>query len=276
VPRSVEENISNLLTEGESPTIILDDEFERLTAASPHAELLRWHYRMVHTSFAKLKLMAALGILPRMLSTVQPPKCAGFICGAMTKKPRRTKADSYKVKTVVVRGPGDCVSVDQLDSSTPGLVAQLKGILTKRRYTCATVFVDHYSRLGYVHIKQQLTSNETVEANHAFEAYARSQGVNIKHYHDDNGRFADNAFLKAVRESIPSQYITFCGVNAHFQNGIAEKCIRDLQEPARKQLLYAKARWPAAVTTNLWPYALRNTHHMRKSFPDSKDGTCPS
>jgi hypothetical protein len=64
-------------------------------------------------------------------------------------------------------------------------------------------------------------------------------------------------------------------VNTHFQNGIAEKRIRDLQEPARKQLLHAKARWPAAVTTNMWPYALRNTHHMRNSLPDSKDGKCP-
>jgi hypothetical protein len=52
--------------------------------------------------------------------------------------------------------------------------------------------------------------------------------------------------------------------------------IRYLQEPARKQLLYAKARWPAAVTTNLWPYVLRNTQHMRNSFPDIKDRTCPS
>jgi hypothetical protein len=63
-------------------------------------------------------------------------------------------------------------------------------------------------------------------------------------------------------------------VNAHFQNGIAEKRIRYLQEPARKQLLHAKARWPAAVTTNMWPYALRNTQHMRNSLPGSKDGTC--
>jgi hypothetical protein len=64
-------------------------------------------------------------------------------------------------------------------------------------------------------------------------------------------------------------------VNAHFQNRIAEKRIRDLQEPARKHLLHAKARWPASVTTNLWPYALRNTQHMKNSLPDSKDGTCP-
>jgi hypothetical protein len=102
-------------------------------------------------------------------------------------------------------------------------VAQLKGILTKRRYTCAIVFVNHYSRLGYVHMQQQLMSDETVEAKHAFEAFSRSQGVTIKHYHVDNGRLADNAFLKDTKEAIPSQSITYCGVNAHFQNGIAEK-----------------------------------------------------
>jgi hypothetical protein len=125
-------------------------------------------------------------------------------------------------------------------------------------------------------MQQQLTSDETVEAKHAFEAFTRSQGVTIKHYHADNGIFADNAFIKDIIEARPNQPITYCGVNAHFQNGIAEKRIRDLQEPARKQLLQAKSRWPAAVTTNLWPYALRNTQNMSNSLPDSRDGTCPS
>jgi hypothetical protein len=206
---------------------------------------------------------------------VHPPKCIGCVFVAMTKMPWRTKASPSQVKTVVVKGPGDCVSVDHLESSTPVFVAHLKGILTKRRYTCATVFVDHYSRLGYVHMQQKLTSDETVEARHDFEAFSRSQGVTIKQYHADNGRFDDNAFLKDIREAIPTQSITYCGMNAHFQNGIAEKRIRDLQEPARKQLMHAKARWPAAVTTNLWSYALRNTHHMKNSMPDSKDGTFP-
>jgi hypothetical protein len=270
-----EENLMDFFQESQGPNIILDDDSERLAAANPQAELLRWYYRLGHTSFAKLKLMPALGILPRRLSSVHQPKCAGCIYGAMTKRPWRKKASPSQVKTVVVTGPGDCVSVDQLESSTPGFVEQLKGILTKRRCTCATVFVDHYSRLGYVHMQQQLTSDETVDAKHAFEAFSRSQGVTIKHYHSDNGIFTDNAFLKDTKEARPSQSITYCSMNAHFQNGIAEKRIRDLQEPARKQLLHAKARWPAAVTTNLWPYALRNTQHMRYFLPDSKDGTCP-
>jgi hypothetical protein len=59
--------------------------------------------------------------------------------------------------------------------------------------------------------------------------------VIVKHYHADNGRFAENLFMSAVAES--GQTISFCGVSAHFQNGIAEKRIRDLSEQARKQLL---------------------------------------
>jgi hypothetical protein len=104
------------------------------------------------------------------------------------------------------------------------------------------VFVDNLFRLGYVHIQQQITSYDTVDAKHAFEAFTISQGFTIKHYHADNGIFADSAFIKDIREARPSQSINYSGINAYFKNGIAEKRIRDLQEPARKQLLHTKAR----------------------------------
>jgi hypothetical protein len=112
-----------------------------------------------------------------------------------------------------------------------------------------------------------------VEAKEAFEAYSQSFGVKIRHYHADNGRFADNLFLQSVREA--GQTISFCGVNAHFQNGIAEKRIRDLQESARKQLLHAKSRWPKAIELNLWPCALRVANHLRNSLPDKEDASSP-
>jgi hypothetical protein len=81
VHRKDEENITDFFEEYQTPTIILDDKSERLAAAIPQAELLRWYYRLGHASFAKLKLMAALGIFPRKLATLQPPKCAGYIWG---------------------------------------------------------------------------------------------------------------------------------------------------------------------------------------------------
>jgi len=55
--------------------------------------------------------------------------------------------------------------------------------------------------------------------------------VNVLHYHADNGRFADNAFIEDAKEQ--RQSISYCGVNAHHQNGKAEKRIRDLKVQER-------------------------------------------
>jgi hypothetical protein len=54
------------------------------------------------------------------------------------------------------------------------------------------------------------------------------------------------------------QTITFCGVNAHFQNGQAERRIRTIQDQGRTQLLHAMSRWSLAISHHLWPYAIMN------------------
>jgi hypothetical protein len=89
---------------------------------------------------------------------------------------------------------GQCVSVDQMISMQVGFIAQLKGTLTKKCYTAATIFVDHYSRLKYVHLMTRLTSEETMEAKQAFKHFANQRGICILHYHCNNGQFSDNAF----------------------------------------------------------------------------------
>ena len=67
--------------------VIPTEEQDHVTATSDYAELLRWHYRLGHMSFARIKLLAALGILPRRLMLVRTPKCAGCLYGSMRKKP---------------------------------------------------------------------------------------------------------------------------------------------------------------------------------------------
>jgi hypothetical protein len=147
----------------------------------------------------------------------------------------------------------------------------MKGKLTKKRYRCATVFVNHYSRLRFVHLQVNDSSAKTVAAKRAFETFAAKHGVKIQHYHCDNGQFSNNAFKQACHEQ--RQQLTFCGVNAHFQNGIAKHSIWDLSESARKQLLHACAHWPQAVHFALWPYALRNAALLHNSLPVLEDGT---
>eukprot|EP00957_Ditylum_brightwellii_P009259 700633-Ditylum_brightwellii.AAC.1 len=172
--------------------VIPDQEEQALAAKDDQAELLQWHFRLVHLPFTKLQLLATVGILPRRTANVQLPKCIGCLYGAMTRRPWRTKTKQYLNKIKKVEAPGACVLVDQLESTTPGLVAQLKGILTKKRYKSAFVFVDHFPDLTFVYKQERLTSEETVAAKAAFEAFARENGVLIRHYHADNSRFADN------------------------------------------------------------------------------------
>jgi hypothetical protein len=118
-----------------------------------------------------------------------------------------------------------------------------------------------------------MSSEETVQGKEAFERLAKSHGIHIKHYHADNGRFKDNAFTRAVEPN--NQTISFAGVGAHHQNGIAEKRIGDLQRKATTLLLHAQRRWPDAISTYLWPYALKAANDSRNNAPTRKQDTCP-
>ena len=43
-------------------------------------------------------------------------------------------------------------------------------------------------------------------------------GRNVKNYHADNGRFAENGSIDAINTKDQKNF--FCGVGAHHQNGI--------------------------------------------------------
>ena len=62
------ENLTNFTTNDEevnNELHVIESDEEALSANTPYAELLRWHYRLGHISFIKLKAMATLGILPK-------------------------------------------------------------------------------------------------------------------------------------------------------------------------------------------------------------------
>jgi hypothetical protein len=169
-----------------------EDKHIYLAAVHKQAKLMRWHYPLGHLSFSKLKQLVLNGEIPQRLAKVNPPACTGYLFGVMTKVPWRGQETSSEV--FVATKAGQCVSVDQLVSTQVGFIAQLKGTLTKKHYTAATVFVDHYSRLKYVHLMTKLSSKETMDAKQAFEHFVNQHGLCILHYHCNNGRFADNAF----------------------------------------------------------------------------------
>lgn len=270
----VEENIQDFIIgepkQTQAQQVQSDQEGAR-AATTKQAELLRWHYRLGHVSFKTLQRLATAGVIPKSLADVRIPFCACCSFGKQGRTPWRHRGQKNKIREATA--PGECVSVDQMESTNAGFFGQAKGRLTKQRYKYATVFVDHFSRYTYVHLQQQLTGEETVKAKEAFELHMKTLGVTVRHYHADNGRFADNAFLKAVAQG--RQTISFCAVNAHWQNGIAEKAIRDLREMARTQLLHALSSWPSAVDISLWSYSLRYAATIRNNVPMTNQKRTP-
>ena len=197
--------------------------------------------------------MEEAGIIPRRLAKVNAPKCAACMFGKITKRAWRTKTQAYRI--LLATKPGQCVSMDQMESITTGFITQLKGRLTKRRYKYATVFTDKFSDYTNLNLQESITSAETASVKRSFETKCRSYSIQILHYNCNSGRFADNAFKNLVREN--RQTVTYCGLNSKFQNGRSEKEIRDLREAAQTQLLHAINRWPGAVMVHLWAYILR-------------------
>jgi hypothetical protein len=153
---------------------------------------MRWHYRLGHLTFAKLKQLTLNGKILKKFALLNPPKCAGCLFGMMTKIPWHGKESKSSHNVFAATKPRETVSVNQM-------VSTKVGVFTK----------------------------------HAFEKFTAKHGVCIHHHHCDNGLYADNAFKESCESS--RQRFTFCGVNSHFQNGIA------IVESEQKQLLHAHA-----------------------------------
>jgi hypothetical protein len=145
-----------------------DDATSSLDAS---AELMRWHLRLGHLPFANIRLMAARKEIPSRLANCRIPKCQSCLYGKATKRPWRTKGQSGTLKAVTL--PGQCVSVDQLESPVAGFVGQNKGFFFRKRYKVATIFVDHFSRLPYVYLQESTKGVQTLAAKRSLKLIPR-------------------------------------------------------------------------------------------------------
>jgi len=220
---------------------------------SKEAQLLQFHRDFGHIPFSKLQIMAKNGIIPPALAKCPIPACSACMVGMLSKKRTRDKPkNDYEKRKIST--PGQLTSVDMMVSPTPGLIAQMASLLTRKRYKYATVYVDQASRLGYLYLQQDSSVETTLKGKEAYERYARSHGVHVKGYHADNGIFRAKGWVNHCNAN--NQTLTFAAVNAHHQNGIAERRIRQLQDQARSMMIFAKSRWPKCIDVALWPYAM--------------------
>ena len=185
--------------------------------------------------------MARQGLLPKHLATCRIPACTACLYGRATKRPWRTKPNKRFISTDSLKHKG-AVSVDMLHSPIPGLVAQMTGNLTTKRYNFATVYIHVTTGYSYIQLQESSSAKETLAGKQAFENHCKEHKITVTHYHADNGTFRAHAWREDC--TAKGQRLTFAGANAHFQNGIAEQRIRILQELTRTTLLHAAQKWP--------------------------------
>jgi len=84
--------------------------------------------------------------------------------------------------------------------------------------------------------------------------------------------------MASLQHTKKRQQLAFCGFNACFQNGVAEKQIRDLSKLACTMLIHANRRWPSAINHHLWPCALQHADKVIDNSPccKSEEGRTPT
>ena len=238
--------------------------------------LLRWHNRFGHKSMTRVQaILRAVPFLSKfqVASRCEVPMCE--IC-QYAKAYRQSTKGSIQKKRETTNGaihdthlcPGHLVSADHFESRLKGRIMQSMGSVSADQYIGGCIFVDSMSSL--VHVEHQLgfLAPETIRAKQNFEKMALDHGVLINEYRADNGTFKANEFVAHVREH--SQKLSYCGVNAHHKNGVAERAVRTVSECARALMLYAACHWDSEVTSDLWPMAINYATYIYNHLPNEK------
>ena len=66
--------------------------------------------------------------------------------------------------------PDEIVHIDIMTSSAPGLIAQMIGFITSKRFHQYSFFVDDKSDYAFVHHQQSTSAEDTIIANKSHEA----------------------------------------------------------------------------------------------------------
>ena len=91
--------------------------------------------------------------------------------------------------------------------------------------------------LSIVSCKPQKRQLKQSKAKTSLKHFSRINGVDIKSYRADNHIYNSNLFRQSYTAT--GQGLTFSGVNAHYQNGVAKRKISYITNLARTMIFHA-------------------------------------
>jgi hypothetical protein len=191
---------------------------------------------------------------------VPDPVCASCCFGKARRLTHKTRTGHTSKNHT---RPGQGVSSDGLESGTPGRPFTTKGSASAQRYNYVSIWVDHSSTFVYITFHSSKAATKLVQSKTEFEQYAARFNVKIENIRADNGVYTAQLFRDSCLRQ--QQDLTFCAVDAHWQNGVTEWFIGTLTQRARMILLHAMAKWPAVVTEDMWTFALWHAVNFHNS-----------
>ena len=262
---------------------ILHDSNHNLSAAEK--EHCLWHQRLGHMGQAWMQTLmvppkatvgepsqpACIPTREKATCKVATQKCAACLLARQHLRGAGTSTTVLnRDKEMAIRKddlqPGDQVSTDQYVSAKPGRLPHTYGKEpVQEQYHGGTIFYDHATAFIFISHQISLGSGETLMSKRAFERLARSYGVTIKGYRADNHPYGSNAFRSDIDES--DQTLTFSGVGAHHQNGVAERAIQTITSWARAMMMHQLLHWPSQHDQNLWPFAMQHAVFLWNHMP---------
>ena len=244
-----------------------------------------WLQELMHKRKGPIGSPADAPILPTKFpstkSTKFKPDCHCAAC-LMARQHRRgtnsklviAKPDKVMAIRKNVKAPGDMISMDQWISRTPGRRIDTRGREpVARQYHGGTIYYDHYSSFIHIECQVSLKSGETIKGKHRFQSWAKRKGVILRHFRADNHPFNSKEFQDDF--ALFDQDITFSGVGAHHQNGVAERAIQTVTYWARAMMMHQLHHWPSEYNPNLWALAFEHAVYIWNSLPRSRNGLSP-
>ncbi|KAL3782482.1 hypothetical protein ACHAWO_005229 [Cyclotella atomus] len=259
---------------------VLDEKNQNLTLAQQ--ECLLWHQRLSHYNLATVhnlcrqkkatkvqteEELIAIRDGPSLPCTYNVPNavCRNLLCSscciakAKRRKPSISATTAPPEKEMALKeskvNPGDMIHCDHYLSPVVGRVIAASGhSSTTNGYVGGTIYVDSAS--GYVFHRPQksISAAETIRGKLIFEQEAADSNVKVKSYHSDNGVFSSKEFREHCNKM--KQKMSFSGVGAKFQNGVAENAIGFITNMARANMIHATIHHPRHKFINSWPLAM--------------------
>ena len=223
----------------------------RKNVSKAQEELLLWHSTLDHYNIANnQKLMTSIGVdtepllIPKDpgIATCSLPLCVSFLRGKgrVTSVKSTTETLNPEPFDIIKNEhftPGDTVSIDQYECRVKGLLSNTRGREDPaKKYCGGTLFNDHASSKIDVFHQISLGASDTIRSKELYEQQAEEVVVNFLAYRGDNGVYKSKGFKDDLIRR--GQTMTYSGVGAHEQNGVAERGIPTIVNSARTMMLH--------------------------------------